>query len=423
MPIVGVRLMRWQQRATRSATRLAALPAAPPANPVVAALVDGQVRDLSEPIYSRSTKLKLLRFQDDLGQQVREQQQRHTRRRQLPLNTNATCVHCVSLQVYWHSAAHILGASLEAVLGPRLRLTDGPPLDAAEGGFFYEFEMLQAAPPADPASAAAASASGATASGGAATASSKSLEDVIAKARATLAEGGTKASADIFPMVETLAQSLMKAKAPFERIVVTREQAAELFAENAHKLAVLRKLPASEPISVYRCGPFVDMCRGPHVPHTGVFKAWHLYRYGASTAAAPPPLPGAVPAASSDGSVLLQRLYGIAFPTNDQLQAWKDRLEQAKLRDHRAIGKAQSLFFFHEMSPGSAFMLPHGTRIYNKVGGSESMQHRFDRTCRCACSYPRRFVVLTLRCRGLLCVVCSWCRSSVPSTLAAATRR
>lgn len=285
-----------------------------------------------------------------------------------------------SLQVYWHSAAHILGASLEAILGPRVRLTDGPPLDAGEGGFFYEFELLPPAPVATTTSAEAApggasatsSAPPAGVAPAAALASSKSLEDVIAKARATLAEGGTKASADIFPMVETLAQSLMKAKAPFERIVVTREQAAELFAENAHKLAVLRKLPASEPISVYRCGPFVDMCRGPHVPHTGVFKAWHLYRYGASTAAAPPPASGAAATAGGDGSVLLQRVYGIAFPTNDQLQAWKERLEQAKLRDHRAIGKAQGLFFFHEMSPGSAFMLPHGTRIYNKVGGANA---------------------------------------------------
>ena len=76
-------------------------------------------------------------------------------------------------------------------------------------------------------------------------------------------------------------------------------------------------------------------------------------------------------------AALLQRAYGTAFPSKDELKEWKLQMEEAKKRDHRIIGRQQSLFLFHEMSPGSAFMLPHGTVIYNRLVALLRDQYRY----------------------------------------------
>lgn len=124
-------------------------------------------------------------------------------------------------KVFWHSSAHVLGQALEAKFQDKVRLCDGPPL--REGGFFYEM---------------------------------------------FLADGLTVSEAD-FADLHTRIKAIVKQRQPFERMDVSRAFADELFAYSDFKRQMLHAIPADEPISLYRCGPLIDLCRGPHVPHTG----------------------------------------------------------------------------------------------------------------------------------------------------------
>ncbi|XP_070641851.1 threonine--tRNA ligase, mitochondrial isoform X4 [Bos indicus] len=104
-----------------------------------------------------------------------------------------------------------------------------------------------------------------------------------------------------------------------------------------------------------RCGMLVDLCRGPHLRHTGQIGGLKLLSNSSSVWKFP------------DAPETLQRVSGISFPTAEELRAWEEWREEAELRDHRRIGKEQELFFFHELSPGSCFFLPRGTRVYNAL--------------------------------------------------------
>jgi threonyl-tRNA synthetase len=217
--------------------------------------------------------------------------------------------------LYWHSGAHILGGALEAFFGPGLHLLDGPALQGEQGGFFYDAAL----------------------------------------------PGGATLSEEVYAPVEAAARALIAQKAPFERLALPREVVEDLFSDSPFKLSLIARIPAGEALTVYRCGAFVDLCRGPHVAHTGVFGALKLTRHSATQGS---PADAAV---SHRLGAPLQRLTAIAFPTPPQLQQWATALEECRQRDHRVVGKAQKLFFFHDLSPGSAFMLPHGTRIINRL--------------------------------------------------------
>ncbi|KAM8786561.1 threonine--tRNA ligase, mitochondrial isoform 2-T2 [Rhynchonycteris naso] len=104
-----------------------------------------------------------------------------------------------------------------------------------------------------------------------------------------------------------------------------------------------------------RCGMLVDLCRGPHLRHTGQIGGMKLLTNSSSLWK------------SSGAPETLQRVSGISFPSSKELRAWEEWREEAELRDHRRIGKEQELFFFHELSPGSCFFLPRGTRVYNAL--------------------------------------------------------
>ncbi|XP_064333794.1 threonine--tRNA ligase, mitochondrial isoform X8 [Camelus dromedarius] len=104
-----------------------------------------------------------------------------------------------------------------------------------------------------------------------------------------------------------------------------------------------------------RCGLLVDLCRGPHLRHTGQIGGLKLLTNSSSSWR------------FSGAPETLQRVSGISFPTAEELRAWEEWREEAELRDHRRIGKEQELFFFHELSPGSCFFLPRGTRVYNAL--------------------------------------------------------
>nr|XP_048283778.1 threonine--tRNA ligase, mitochondrial isoform X2 [Myodes glareolus] len=104
-----------------------------------------------------------------------------------------------------------------------------------------------------------------------------------------------------------------------------------------------------------RCGMLVDLCRGPHLRHTGQIGALKLLANSSAVWR------------SSAAPETLQRVSGISFPKAELLRSWEAWREEAELRDHRRIGKEQELFFFHELSPGSCFFLPRGTRVYNAL--------------------------------------------------------
>ncbi|XP_068984284.1 threonine--tRNA ligase 1, cytoplasmic isoform X1 [Bombus flavifrons] len=206
-------------------------------------------------------------------------------------------------QVFWHSSAHILGEAMERVYGGCLCY--GPPI---ENGFYYDMYV-----------------------------------------------GETGISNLDFPFLETLYKKIAKDKQPFERLEMTKEDLLEMFKYNEFKVRIINEKIHTPTTTVYRCGPLIDLCRGPHVRHTGKVKAIKITK-GSSTY-----WEGNVNAES------LQRIYGISFPDTKQLKEWEKFQEEAAKRDHRKIGKEQELFFFHELSPGSCFFQPRGAYIYNTL--------------------------------------------------------
>mmetsp|Transcript_5769 Transcript_5769/g.11533 ORF Transcript_5769/g.11533 Transcript_5769/m.11533 type:complete len:796 (-) Transcript_5769:45-2432(-) len=212
--------------------------------------------------------------------------------------------HTDAKTVFWHSSAHMMGEALEHLFG--CKLTIGPPL---AGGFYYDSFM-----------------------------GSETLRE------------------DDYAPVQTEVNKIIKQKQPFERMVITKEEGLELFADNPFKVSILTtKVPDGGRTTVYRCGDLIDLCRGPHVSHTGKVKAFAATRHSATNWL------------GDTDNDSLQRMYGISFPDKKQLKVWQENQEKAKERDHRRIAGKQDLIMFHDLSAGSAFWLPHGARIYNKL--------------------------------------------------------
>ena len=204
---------------------------------------------------------------------------------------------------FWHSSAHVLGQALELEFG--VDLTIGPSL---EEGFYYDCYMGDRA----------------------------------------LTEADKK-------RIEQRMERAVKEGQPFQRVVVTRAEALSMFQENKFKIEIISALPEEAVISLYRCGPMVDLCHGPHVPNTGLLK-FHAV--------------GNMSRAYWRGDVKkegLQRVYAITYPEKALLKDYQHRIEEAKKRDHRVLGTAHDLFMFHGLSPGSAFFTQYGSRIYNKL--------------------------------------------------------
>ncbi|XP_069796581.1 threonine--tRNA ligase 1, cytoplasmic-like isoform X3 [Narcine bancroftii] len=205
--------------------------------------------------------------------------------------------------VYWHSSAHVLGAAMELLYGGLLCC--GP---NTEHGFFYDMFL----------------------------------------------EGRPISRSD-FPQLESICQSMAKERLPFERVEVRREDLLELFKYNKFKLRFIEDKVMSPTATVYRCGSLVDLCRGPHIRHTGQIRALRIEKSVAAHRA------------ENSGMEPLHRIHAISFPDDKSLIEWDRLQEEAKNQDHRKIGKEQELFFFHELSPGSCFFLPKGAHIYNTL--------------------------------------------------------
>uniref|UniRef100_A0A8C3Q1S9 threonine--tRNA ligase n=1 Tax=Chrysolophus pictus TaxID=9089 RepID=A0A8C3Q1S9_CHRPC len=168
-------------------------------------------------------------------------------------------------------------------------------------------------------------------------------------------EGDDGVSSNDFSALETLCKKIMKEKQPFERLEVKKETLLEMFKYNKFKCRILNEKVNTPTTTVYRCGPLIDLCRGPHVRHTGKIKSIKIHKNSSTY------WEGKADMES------LQRIYGISFPDAKMLKEWEKFQEEAKNRDHRKIGRDQELFFFHELSPGSCFFLPKGAYIYNTL--------------------------------------------------------
>eukprot|EP00474_Spongospora_subterranea_P009452 CRZ09910.1 hypothetical protein [Spongospora subterranea] len=211
-------------------------------------------------------------------------------------------------KVFWHSSAHILGEALEYWYKDG-KLCIGPPIDS--GGFYYDI---------------------------------------------SLPEGQAIVPADYKNLETFINNNVIKEKQLFQRIVMTKQEALEMFKFNRFKIEIIsEKVADGDTCTAYRCGPLIDLCRGPHIPHTGLVKAFRVHKNSSAYWK------------GQQDQDSLQRVYGISFQSAKELKEWETIQKLAADRDHRKIGKEQRLFFFNELSPGSCFFLPHGARIYNTL--------------------------------------------------------
>ena len=227
--------------------------------------------DMTRPLVGNVSKIEFLKFDDDSDAKT----------------------------TFWHSSAHILGEAMEHVFGSRL--TIGPPL---AGGFYYDSFMGDAE------------------SGGALTESD--CEFVCIVTSGFQSSGFPNLTAErLVPMkiidkvVEQEFQKIVKSKQKFERLVVTKDEALEMFEGNPFKTQIIStKVPDGSRTTVYRCGDLVDLCRGPHLPHTGRVKAFAATRHSATNWL------------GDTDNDMLQRMYGISFPDKKMLKVWKENQEK-----------------------------------------------------------------------------------------------
>ena len=209
-----------------------------------------------------------------------------------------------ALPVLRHSAAHVLATAVRELV-PTAGIGFGPAID---DGFYYDFDVPEPFTP----------------------------EQVAA--------------------IEERMAAVAAADHPFERQVVDREEARQLFADDPLKLERLDELADDETITVYRDGPFLDLCRGPHVPSTGRLKHFKLLSVAGAYWR------------GDEKRQMLQRIYGAAFFRKSDLKAHLHRLEEAKRRDHRTLGKQLDLYSIHdEVGPGLVLWHPHGGRVRHVV--------------------------------------------------------
>jgi threonyl-tRNA synthetase len=203
-----------------------------------------------------------------------------------------------------HSAAHVMAQAVKQLF-PETRLAIGP---AIADGFYYDFARPTPFTPED------------------------------------------------LARIEARMREIVAADLPFEREEWTREQAIRHFEERGEpfKVEILKGLDVPT-VSVYRQGDFLDLCRGPHVASTGALRAFKLL----STSGAY--------WRGDERNPMLQRIYGTGFPTPKELDRHLWRLEEARKRDHRKLGRELDLFEFHDVAPGAPFWLPYGMAIFREL--------------------------------------------------------
>ncbi|ACK59036.1 TPA: threonine--tRNA ligase [Bacillus cereus] len=209
------------------------------------------------------------------------------------------------VEIARHSAAHILAQAVKRLYGD-INLGVGPVI---ENGFYYDMDLP----------------------------SSVNIEDLR--------------------KIEKEMKKIINENIKIERVEVSREEAAKLFQEmnDRLKLELLEAIPSGESVTLYKQGEFVDLCRGPHLPSTGYLKAFQLTHVS-----------GAYWRGDSNNQVL-QRIYGVAFSSQKELEEYLHFVEEAAKRNHRKLGSELELFMFSEEAPGMPFYLPKGQMIRNEL--------------------------------------------------------
>ena len=215
---------------------------------------------------------------------------------------------------YRHTASHIMAQAVKN-LWPDTKLAIGPAID---NGFYYDFESEH------------------------------------------------KFSEEDFLKIQKEMKKIVQANYPLERFELPRAEAIALMEEKnePYKVELINDLPEDAVISFYKQGDFVDLCAGPHMESTGKIKAFKLMSVA-----------GAYWRGDSDRQ-MLQRIYATALPTQAELDEYVKRLEEAKKRDHRKIGKEMDLFAIFEEGPGFPFFMPNGMIIRNELESFWKSEHR-----------------------------------------------
>ncbi|RLD19033.1 MAG: threonine--tRNA ligase [Bacteroidetes bacterium] len=228
-----------------------------------------------------------------------------------PINHDAT-LHLLTWRdtegksTFWHSSAHLMAEALEA-LYPGVKFGIGPPI---ENGFYYDVDL-----------------------------------------------GENHISVTDLPAIENKMKELAREKNTYVRTEVGKADAIAFFKEkdDQYKLELLEDLEDGT-ITFYQQGNFTDLCRGPHIPSTGVIKAIKLTKVAGAFWR------------GDDSNPMLTRIYGITFPKQKELTEYLEMVEEAKKRDHRKLGQELELFMFSDqVGAGLPIWLPNGTALYNRL--------------------------------------------------------
>jgi len=162
---------------------------------------------------------------------------------------------------------------------------------------------------------------------------------------------------EVLEKIEAEMRNIVSEKLAIEQFTLSREEALKRVADEPYKVELIEGLPEDEAISFYRQGEFTDLCAGPHLRNTGELKANALHLLNCT---------GAYWRGDADNK-MLQRIYGTCFPKKAELDEYLERLEEAKKRDHRKLGKELGLFLLKDEGPGFPFFLPHGQTVKNEL--------------------------------------------------------
>ena len=217
-------------------------------------------------------------------------------------------------EAYRHTSSHIMAQAIKR-LWPEAKLAIGP---AIKDGFYYDVDLDH-----------------------------KITDDDLKK-------------------IQKEMKKIIKANYPLEKSILSRDKALELMRQKDedYKVELINDLPSDEEISFYTQGEFIDLCAGPHVESTGKIKAIKLMSVAGAYWR------------GNEKNKMLQRVYGTAFPSQEELQEYIDRIEEAKKRDHRKIGKEMDLFASMEEGPGFPFFLPNGMILRTELENYWRQEHR-----------------------------------------------
>ena len=206
-------------------------------------------------------------------------------------------------KAYWHTTSHIMAQAVKRIYGNSIKLTIGPAID---NGFYYDFDVKE------------------------------------------------NISSDDFEKIEDEMKKIIKEDLPIERFSLPRAEAIKLMKDlgEDYKVELIEELPENEEISFYKQGEFTDLCAGPHLMSTGKVKVVKILTSSGAYWR------------GDEHNKMLQRFYGISFPKSSELEEYLQKLEEAKQRDHRRIGKQLNLFMTHELvGAGLPMYLPDGATI------------------------------------------------------------